>query len=279
MHSFPTPGPTNLRIEFGTGSCHLRATDTDTTTVELVARTGDGHAQDLIDRAVVEQHHDEVVVLLPKAKGGLFGRRGEVEATIVVPTGSNVDAKLGSADLDATGRLGNAKLASGSGDVSLEEVADAIAKTGAGDLRIATVSGSVSAKTGSADVEVGRVAGTLDFLTGSGDIMVKAIEGTVRGKAGSGDISIDQAGDGVDILLGSGDLQVARIDHGQLKAKTGSGDVSIGVANGTAAFLDIMTASGQTRSSLEAGEAPGNGEPAVELSIRSGSGDVVLRRA
>ena len=36
MHTFETPGPTNLRVELGAGECHIRAEQTDTTTVELV---------------------------------------------------------------------------------------------------------------------------------------------------------------------------------------------------------------------------------------------------
>jgi hypothetical protein len=279
MNTFHTPGPTRLRVELGAGACHIRAEETDTTSVELVARHGDGHAQELIDRATVEQRGDEVVVLLPRAKGGLFGRRGEVDATIVIPTGSDLDAQLGSADLDSRGVLGRTKVASGSGEITLDEATDVTTKSGSGDLRIAKATGSVSSKGGSADAEIGFVGGDFDFLSGSGDIEVREIHGWLRGKTGSGDIEIGRAGDGIDILLGSGDLDVGRVDRGHLKAKTGSGDVTVGVAVGTAAYLDIMTGSGATRSSLDGAEAPVDGEQTVELNIRTGSGDVVLQRA
>jgi len=279
MNTFHTPTPTRLRVELGAGACHIRAEDTDTTSVELVAKGGDDHAQELIDRATVEHRGDEVVVLLPKAKGGLFGRRGEVDATIVVPTGSDVDAQLGSADLESRGVLGRANVASGSGDITLDVATDVTSKSGSGDLRIAKATGSVSSKGGSADAEIGFIGGDLDFLTGSGDIEVREIHGWLRGKTGSGDIEIGRAGDGVDVLLGSGDLDVGRVDRGLLKARTGSGDVTVGVATGTAAYLDVLTGSGSTRSSLDGAAAPVDGEQTVELNIRTGSGDVVLQRA
>lgn len=279
MHTFATPGPTNLRVELGTGECHVRAEQTDTTTVELVPTHGDSQAQELIDRSTVEQRGDQVVVLVPKGKSSLFGRKGEVTASIVVPTGSAIDVQLGSADLDTHGVLGRAKVTAGSGDVSLDEVADAEVKTGSGDVRIVTATGSVSAKGGSAEIEIGRVGGRFDFLTGSGDVIVDEAAGPIRGKSGSGDVKLGRAGGAVDILVGSGDLEIGRVEHGRVDAKTGSGDVNVGIANGTAAYLDIVTGSGETRSSLDATDAPSDGEQTVELTIRTGSGDVVLQRA
>ncbi len=280
MHTFETPGPTNLRVELGAGECHIRAEQTDTTTVELVPTHGDSHAQELIDRTTIEQRGDQVVVLVPKAKSsGLFGRKGEITATIVVPTDTALDLQLGSADLDGRGTFGRTKIATGSGEIDLDEVADTAVKTGSGDLRISTVNGSVSTKCGSAETEIGKIAGGFDFLTGSGDVVVDTVGGPVRGKAGSADVKLGRAKDAVDVLIGSGDLEIGRVEQGKIAAKSGSGDVSVGVANGTAAYLDIITGSGETTSSLDATDAPTDGEQTVELNIRTGSGDVVLQRA
>ncbi|MBA3311112.1 MAG: DUF4097 family beta strand repeat protein [Nocardioidaceae bacterium] len=279
MQTFHTPGPVKLRVELWSGEAHIRAEETAETTVELVPTRGDGSAQDLIDRARVEQRGDEVVVLLPRVKSGLLGRKGEVTATIHVPTGSSIDVQLGSADLDTRGELGRAQVGSGSGEVYIEHATDVTAKSGSGDVAIGTVSGSLSAKTGSAEAKIGYIGGDADCLSGSGDIEIRQVVGSFKAKAGSGDIEIGHAGDSVDLLVGSGDLQVHRIERGRLKAKTGSGDILVAVAHGTAAYLDIMTGSGETKSSLNASDGPADGEQTVELSIRTGSGDVVLQRA
>ncbi len=105
------------------------------------------------------------------------------------------------------------------------------------------------------------------------------MSGTLNVKSGSGDVSVTAGGDGVDALAGSGDLVLRRVDHGRVKAKTGSGDIAIGVAHGTAAYLDVMTMSGDVRSDLNGADAPGDGEQRVEINVLSGSGDVVLQRA
>lgn len=190
MHTFDTPGPVNLKVELQQGLISVLARDTTTTTVELEPLSRDSAAQELIDNARVEQRGDDIIVEVPKGKGGLFRSRGEIRATITVPTGSRAKLESSSADVKTDGELGDTSVASGSGDVL-----------------------------------------------------------------------------------------VRRVDHGRLKAKTGSGDITVGVADGTAAYLDISTVTGDVTSSLDASEAPSEGDQTVELVIQSGTGDVVLQRA
>lgn len=281
MYEFHTPSPIRLRVELWEGSITVVAKQTDTTTVGLVPESGGdtSPAQDLIDRTTVEQRGDEVVVLMPRARGGLFRRSYGVRAVIHVPLRSSAKLTSGSADIETRGQLGDVRVASGSGDVHLEHTDDVEVRTGSGDLTIDTVSGSCATKSGSADVVIGSVAGDANVVTGSGDVMINSVSGTLNVKSGSGDVMVKSGGDGVDALAGSGDLVLGRVDHGRVKAKTGSGDIEIGVAQGTAAYLDVMTMSGDVRSDLNGAEAPSDGEQSVEINVLSGSGDVVLQRA
>lgn len=281
MHTFHTPSPVRLRVELWEGSITVVAEHTDTTTVEMEPENGGdtSPAQELIDRTTVEQRGDEIVVLQPRVKGGLFRRHHGVRAVIHVPLGSSAKLESGSADIETRGQLGDVRAASGSGDVHLEHTADAEVRTGSGDITIDTVTGSCGTKSGSADVVIGSVAGDANVVTGSGDVEITSVSGTLNVKSGSGDVSVTAGGDGVDALAGSGDLVLRRVDHGRVKAKTGSGDIAIGVAHGTAAYLDIMTMSGDVRSDLNGADAPGDGERSVEINVLSGSGDVVLQRA
>jgi len=278
MYTFETPGPVRLRVELYSGRVDVQAADTDRTTVELTAH--DPVGQDAIDNARVEQRGDEILVLLPKTKTGLFGnRRGEVTATIQVPTDSAAEIETGTADITTRGRLGSVTAESGSGDVTLDEVGDTAVKVGSGDVSVSTVTGSLRATAGSGDVEAGSITGHADLKTGSGDVSVSTVGGDLKLKTGSGDTTIRAAGDSVDAIAGSGDLVVRRVDHGRLKAKTGSGDILVGVAEGTAAYLDVTTVTGEVTTMLEASQAPSDGAPTVELTIRAGTGDVVLQRA
>lgn len=279
MHTFDTPRPVHLKVELYQGQISVLARDTTTTTVELEALHSDAAAEELIDKARVEQRGDDIVVELPKIKGGLFRSRGEVRATITVPIDSTAKIQTASADIETDGHLGDVDVASGSGEVDLDVVADARIRTGSGDIEAKVVRGTCDVKTGSADVSVGHIAADADIIAGSGDVVIGEIGGLLKIKTGSGDIIVKQAGDGVDALAGSGDLLVRRINRGRLKAKTGSGDITVGVADGTAAYLDIATVTGDVSSSLDASSAPEDGDQTVELIIQAGTGDVVLQRA
>lgn len=279
LHTFTTPEPVDLRIELWTGKIDIEAEETAETRVELEPMHGDESAQDAINRARVEQRGEEIVVLLPKVKSGFFGRRGEVHARIRVPLQSNLKVETASADVEADGVLGDAEVSSGSGDVSLDVVDECHLRTGSGDISVNTANGSVDTKCGSGDLVIGTIGGDANAMAGSGDVIVSSIAGMLKVKTGSGDIVVKSCGEGLDALAGSGDLLVKRIERGRLKAKTGSGDISVGVADGTAAYLDIMTVTGDVESDLDASEAPVDGDKTVEIIIQSGSGDVVLQRA
>lgn len=279
MHTFSTPNPVKLRAEVWEGTIAVHAEQTDTTTVELVPESAGGGAQELIDHATVEQRGDEIVVLLPKSKSGLFRRGYAVRATIRVPLTSSASIQSGSADIEMTGELGDVQATSGSGDVRVEHAADAIVRAGSGDISIETVTGSCRTKSGSADVTLGTIGGDGDVVSGSGDVVIAAVGGKLAVKSGSGDVEVKSGGNSVDAMAGSGDLMLRRMEQGRVKAKTGSGDIAIGVAKGTATFLDVVTMSGDVRSDLDGAEAPSDGDRTLEIRVMSGSGDVVLQRA
>jgi DUF4097 and DUF4098 domain-containing protein YvlB len=272
MHTFETPYPVNLRVELWQGSVDVSAEDTQTTIVEL---RGD---EDLIASAKVEQRGREIVVLMPKIKSGLFRRSAEVDATIVVPKQSNLRVETASADIRTHGDLGDVDAASGSGDVEVDQAAEADVRTGSGDISVRAVQGDCNTKSGSAEVVLGKIGGDCDVLSGSGDVVIDEVAGKLKIKAGSGDIVLKSSGDGVDAMAGSGDLLLRRVERGRVKAKTGSGDITVGVAAGTAAYLDIMTVTGDVSSELDGSEAPVDGELTAEIFVQTGSGDVVLQR-
>ncbi len=279
MHTFSTPNPVRLRVEVWQGRVSVEAADTDTTTVDLRPLHGSSAAQDLIDNARVEQRGDEIIVQMPRGKGGLFRARGEVEALIRVPSGSSAKIETASADIETVGELGNLDVISGSGDVSIESAAEATVKSGSGDVTVDRVTGSCDVKSGSADVRIGSIGRDADIVAGSGDVVIDSVATTLKVKTGSGDVVVRSTGDSVDAMAGSGDLLLKRVDHGKVKVKTGSGDIAIGVATGTAAYLDIMTVTGDVKSDLDASDTPSGEDLTAEISIQSGSGDVVLQRA
>lgn len=278
-HDFVTSGPVDLRVELGTGEIDITSSDTGTTTIELEPMHGDSYAKDLIANARVEQSGDKVWVVMPKSKGGLFGRKGQVRATISLPYESSLKIDTASADVEGRGRFGQVAINTGSGDIQLDQIAAGDLKAGSGDLEVERVIGEIKVKTGSGDVTLGPVGGACEVLAGSGDVSLDSVEGSLKVKTGSGDVSVKAGGDRVDAMAGSGDLVIKEVQRGEVFAKTGSGDVMIGVAVGTAAYLDIQTVTGDVRSSLDSTETPLDGDATVAITVVSGTGDVVLQRA
>jgi DUF4097 and DUF4098 domain-containing protein YvlB len=279
MHTFNTPGPVRLRMEFGGGRIRLSAENGTETTVDLRPLRSDAEAQQLIDDARIEQRGDEVVVLIPKPIRGFFRRTPDIDATIVVPTGSDLDLHTQSGDLDATGSFGTVKVESGSGDLRFGSTEDARIQSGSGDIQIDSIQGQFRGETGSGDVRVRAVSGNANVATGSGDVLIDRVGGNVQVNSGSGDILIQDASENVNASTASGDLSINRVHAGKVNANTASGDVHIGVADGIPAFLEVVTITGDVHSTLEGSEKPAHDEPSVALRVNTASGDITLVHA
>ena len=279
MHSFQTPAPVRLRVDIPKGRIMVVAEETAETRVELTAINGDAATKAWIAEAEVAQSGDEIIVRVPKARLGLFGMGGSIEARVHAPLGSAATLSAGAGRIETTGRLGTVDASSGSGTIRLDDSASARARTGSGDIAIAASAGSVEAKTGSGTINVGKVGVDARLTTGSGNAELAGAAGDARLSTGSGNIEIGEAGDRLEAFAAAGNVKVRRADHGQVRAKTISGQVSVGVANGVAALLDITTMSGWVNSELEATDAPDEAEKRVELIISTMSGNVKLARA
>jgi hypothetical protein len=64
-----------------------------------------------------------------------------------------------------------------------------------------------------------------------------------------------------------------------VSVQTGSGEVVVGIAEGTAAQLDLRTGSGDVRNSLTPSDGPADGDETLVVHARTGSGDVIVARA
>lgn len=275
--TFDTAGPVVLVVELSAGDVMVEATDTSTTVVDLEPRSGHGDAQALVDDARVEQRIDEIRVLLPRRKR--FGRQPEVQAGITVPRGSTVRIQTDSADVRVAGTVSEAQVTTASGEVALERVTgSAVVKTASGDIDVEWVGGPCTIKAASGDVDVREASAELRVDSASGDVRVGALVGSGALTTASGDISVREAVD-IHCRAASGDVVLDEVRAGTVSVGTVSGDVRIGVGDGVTAWLDVSSSSGDVDSSLVAGEPPEEGQPVVDLKVRTMSGDVSLRRA
>lgn len=277
--SFEASGPITLRVELERGDVTLTASEVSTTRVRLTSRGGD--SDELAESFTVEARGDEVVVLGPRGRENAFGfgRRGSIDVEIELPTGSAVDVKTGSGDVTARGLLARVEAASGSGDLTFEDVDAAELKSGSGDITARAVLGGVKAKTGSGDITLESAGDDVDLIAGSGDIQLRRADGEVRAKSGSGDIGIGASSGDLTLMTGTGDVKLGAVHGGEVRAKTGTGDIAIAVAIGVAAYLDLNTVTGDVKVDLDEADGPEGSESRASLTVHTGSGDIRVARA
>jgi hypothetical protein len=271
VHAFDTPGKTRLRVKNAAGLISVDPSETGRTTVELEALRDDDATREAIERATVEMNGNEVSVEIGVGGMGFgvgpawisFGRTPQVGVRIRCPEGADLECTTASADVAATGRLGEVEVKTASGDVAVEHVAGLRVQSASGDVRGATIDGEARLQTVSGDVRLGAVAGAVSATLVSGDF---AIEDALA------DLSAKTV---------SGDQRIGAIREGQVKIQSISGDVRVGVRPGTRLHIDANSTSGDVSSELDVRDSPSEDAPGREarLQAKTVSGDIEIVRA
>ena len=115
----------------------------------------------------------------------------------------------------------------GSGDASVTGLAQLDARVGSGDLDVSAIGDRFAVSVGSGDVKA-RTIGSLKLgSVGSGDVGATDIRGDVDiGSIGSGEVTVQQVGGNVRAnSVGSGDLKVRDVAGNLQLRRKGSGDI------------------------------------------------------
>jgi DUF4097 and DUF4098 domain-containing protein YvlB len=280
MHRFDTPHPPTIRVEFRAGDITIEGQDTSETTVELTGRRDDQATRELLADTVVEQRGDVIVVHTPKRGAGFFGRTVQLDLRIVAPRGSSLAVRAGSADITTQGSLAGGRLDTGSGDVRITHMTDSLSvRTGSGEVSVDSTEADLDVKTGSGDIEVGSIAASGSLQAGSGQVSVGHVAGDARARTGSGDITIGDAERDVKAQTGSGSVRLGEVHRGRVRVIAASGDIHVGLAEGSAAWLDAHTLTGRVSSDLESTGEPTAEEEKVRLEVKTVSGNITVVRA
>ena len=270
-YDFETPEPVELHAELGSGSLQITAGQVSVT---KVAVDGDESGD-----VTVTQEGRQISI---RSRSGrrLFGvgLSADLDVRVLVPTGSDLVVRCGSAGTSADGTYGTGSLRAGSGGIRVEAFAgDATVTTGSGDIELGAVGGSLRSKTGSGSLAVGRCDGEAVVTSGSGSLRFDTFGRLLAAKTGSGDLEVGRAGERLEFSAGSGDLRVRELRAGQVQAKTGSGDIDLAIPAGTPVWTDLRTVSGRVDNQLPSVGQPAEGDPFVHLRVVTASGDVRLQ--
>lgn len=282
MPSFDTPDPISLALELGVGDVRIVASDRADTVVDVrpsdPGKDGDVTAA---EQTRVELTGGRLLIKAPKSWRRYTPRGGaeSIDVEVALPAGSDLRAEVALATLQCTGRLGQCRIDNGFGDVVLEETGALVAKTGGGEISVEHVAGDADVKTGTGAVRIGGVDGAAAIKNSNGDTMVGDVGGDLRVSNANGRIATGAVAGTVVVKTANGDIELAGVGRGSVLATTAYGRVGVGIREGVAAYLDLNTGFGNVTSALEATSAPAPGDETVEVKVRSGFGDIAIRRA
>ncbi|MDT5210621.1 MAG: hypothetical protein QOF67_3036 [Mycobacterium sp.] len=261
MPAFETPQPITATVEISAGTVRLVASDRDDTVVEVWPRD-ESRSHDVKAAEQVRVDFNNGTLAVTSQRGFSFPRRGAVVVDVALPEGSRLHASVASANFHAEGRYADCTLASASGDLSVE-----------------SVTGNIKAETASGAVSVDAVKGNAAIATASGDAMIGELDGGLKFRAASGSLTVGRLYGNVNAQIASGDVTVTTAVNGGVSVQTSSGELVVGIAEGTAAQLDLRTRSGDVHNSLTSSDGPEDGDETLVVQARTGSGDIVVQRA
>lgn len=281
--------PVTLVLEVPGGSVEVDATGADpvvTVHVEALDRA----AEALLDRLDLTVDADTVALVVAGPHRSVVRGGPSFAVRATVPLGSGLRCSTASAEVSATGTLGEVEVSTASGGVELPRVGGGRVTVASGDVSVGEVDGSVSVESASGEVSVGRAGDSVRARSASGDVRIGEVGGDLAATSASGDVEVGRVAGRLTAQTASGDVVVGVVVGPLARLTTVSGDVRVGVPDGTAVWLDVKTLSGDLRSDF-AGSGAGSGavsgavsgepvagERVLELAVSTLSGDVDVRR-
>jgi DUF4097 and DUF4098 domain-containing protein YvlB len=261
MSTFHTPEPIEARVETAAGLIRLVATDRDETVVQ-VRPHNESRAADVrvAEQARVQYHNGKLTVSTARLLPVL--RIGAIDIDVALPSRSRLQVSVASADVRAEGEFADCQIRAASGDVDIDTVR--------GNLKAATASGSIS---------VQAVAGNASVAAASGNATIGELDGDLKFKAASGNLGVERLSGRVSTETASGSVTITTAVRGAISARSSSGDVGVGVAERTAAKLDLTTASGAVSNLLKPSDGPADCDETLLIHVRTASGDIDIHRA
>jgi DUF4097 and DUF4098 domain-containing protein YvlB len=286
MPAFDTPEPIIADIQIFVGQVRVHAGDRADTVVEV--RPSDPSTEASVQAAeqtTVEFSGGRLVVRGPKPKalGYLRTWRGSIEVTVDLPAGSRLQAEGatgGVADFVATGPLGETVLHSSNGDLRLEETGPLEARSANGAISVDHVTGPAEVTASTGTIRIGTIHGAGTVKNSTGAITLgEAAGGDLQLKTATGDISVDRVLGDLTAKSAHGRIRIGAAVSGTVRLENGHGKVGVGIAEGTAAWLDLHSKNGVVRNTLTAAEAPETADTVVEVHAHTNWGHIDIHRS
>ncbi|MDO3704555.1 DUF4097 family beta strand repeat-containing protein [Micromonospora sp. C28SCA-DRY-2] len=279
MPNFETPEPISVTLELGVADVRIAASDRTDTVVEV--RPSDETDESDVKAAQqvrVDYTNGVLRVTGPRRVFDFTKKTRAVDVTVELPSGSQLSAHLLMGDIRCAGRLGECRLKT-TGNLWLERTGPLRLHTGFGHVNVDGIAGNAEISTGSGKIQVGEIEGTAEVKNSNGDTTIDAVTGDVRVRNANGAIDIERAGAGVDVKTSNGGIRLGEVVRGSVVLATAAGDLDVGIAEGTAAWLDVDTGFGRVHNRLANTSGPDQADQTVEVRGRTSYGDITIHRS
>ena len=281
MPTFATPEPIAVTVELSVGNIQVIAGDRADTVVDVQPSTpSDQSDVDAAQRVRVTYANGALQVIGPKV--GMFNfsnKTRSVDVTIELPAGSSIEGHVSVGDLNGTGRLGRCEFKTSAGNVRLEHTGALVLHTSTGHITAGDVVGNAEVHSSSGKIRIGEVEGSLEVKNSNGDTEIGGADGDIKVRASNGTISVERAGGSVDAKSSNGSIRLGQVARGNVSLSTAMGDLEVGIAAGTAAWLDVNTSFGQVRNELTDAVSPEESDQTVEVRGNTSFGTITIHRA
>ncbi|MCK2220984.1 DUF4097 domain-containing protein [Actinomadura sp. ATCC 31491] len=313
MPRFDTPGPITVHLDVPGGEVTIVASDRTDTVVDVhpgddeeavslqvgyadgeLTVTAAGPPQPAGSGLSRHLGFDPVAALQPQSWGrslgvaswgvpGLSRLFGDACATarvrIELPSGSHVRGEATAGEVHCSGRLGDCRLRTDHGDLTLGTAAAVDLATDSGEILLDRATGPATITTSSGEVRAGTLDGPATIRNDDGETYVGEVTGDLRLSGVNGDMYVTRAHAGVEAQNVHGAVHVLEVTRGSVTLTSVSGDLEIGVREGTAAWLDAATGTGTLHNSLRSQETPDSFGEQVRIHARTQDGDITVTRA
>jgi DUF4097 and DUF4098 domain-containing protein YvlB len=279
MHEFQTPQPISAKLSLLAADVRLDASARATTTVELRPSDPDNPRDvEMVKRTEVSFDDDTLAIRSPRSLRS-FKPRGSIEVIVQLPTDSSLKADTAAGSLRTTGALGRCRIDTAAAEIAIEQARTAKISKADGEVTIGEIAEDASIDSATGEIRIERIGGNAKIGNANGDARIGSIDGDLKLDGANGDVLVRRSGGSISASTAFGTVQLLSVARGKIKVDSARGDIEIGIAEGTAAWLNLNTTFGQARSELDAADAPNKQQPTVEVSANTTFGDITVRRA
>lgn len=280
MPSYETPQPISVTIEIEVGNVQLIASGRTDTVVEVRPSNPSDDSDVEAARATRVDYADGVLTVRgPKRRFDFSKKTRSVDVVVELPEASRAQVEVSVGDCRGTGVLGDCRVKNAVGQIHLDRTGKLRAESTAGGVIVGEAKGDAEVSTGSGHLRIGVIGGTAEVKNSNGDIEIGDVTGDLKARAANGSISVDRASGNVEAKSANGNVRVGEAVRGVVTLNTSMGSLEVGIARGTAAWLDVKTGFGQVHNELDATSGPEATDNKVEVRAQTTFGAITIRRA